>query len=91
MTKPPGTPDDEPGGFVMSLLLTGLFIVVFTAVTIGGLRYYYNRQGLGPLVQTARMFPAPRLQQSPAADLAEMLRDQRAKLDGYAWIEARRW
>ncbi|KQQ20216.1 hypothetical protein ASF56_20030 [Methylobacterium sp. Leaf122] len=82
---PPGT--EAPDIRLKPLLLTGLFIVVFTAVTIGGLRYYYNRQGLGPLVQTARMFPAPRLQQSPAADLAAMLKDQRAKLDGYAWID----
>lgn len=82
---PPGT--EAPDIRLKPLLLTGLFIVVFTALTIGGLRYYYNRQGLGPLVQQARIFPAPRLQQSPEADLAAMLKDQRAKLSGYAWID----
>ncbi|MBB5760801.1 hypothetical protein ABEV34_07425 [Methylorubrum rhodesianum] len=82
---PPGT--EAPDIRLKPLLLTGLFIVLFTAVTIGGLRFYYNRQGLGPLVQQARVFPAPRLQQSPEADLAAMLRDQRAKLAGYAWID----
>lgn len=82
---PPGT--EAPDIRLKPLLLTGLFIVVFTAVTIGGLRLYYNRQGLGPLVQAARIFPAPRLQQSPEADLAAMLKDQREKLDGYAWVD----
>ncbi|MBB2961087.1 hypothetical protein [Methylobacterium sp. R2-1] len=82
---PPGT--EAPDIRLKPLLLTGLFIVVFAAVTIGGLRYYYNRQGLGPLVQEARVFPPPRLQQSPEVDLAAMLKDQRAKLDNYAWID----
>lgn len=82
---PPGT--EAPDVRLKPLLLTGLFIVVFTAVTIGGLRFYYNRQDLGPLVQAARTFPSPRLQQNPEADLAAMLQEQRAKLDGYAWID----
>ncbi|AWI86954.1 hypothetical protein [Methylorubrum aminovorans] len=85
---PPGI--EAPDIRLKPLLLTGLFIVVFTAVTIGGLRYYYSRQNLGPLVQTARVFPAPRLQQSPEADLAAMLKDQRTKLDGYAWIDRKK-
>ncbi|MEE7459776.1 hypothetical protein MPAR168_23200 [Methylorubrum populi] len=82
---PPGT--EPPDIRLKPLLLTGLFIVVFTAVTIGGFRFYYLRQGLGPLVQEARTFPAPRLQQNPEADLAALLREQRAKLGGYAWID----
>ncbi|BAU88629.1 hypothetical protein MPPM_0024 [Methylorubrum populi] len=82
---PPGT--EAPDIRLKPLLLTGLFIVLFTAVAVGGLRFYYNRQGLGPLVQQARVFPAPRLQQSPEADLAAMLKDQRAKLSAYAWID----
>ena len=82
---PPGT--EAPDIRLKPLLLTGLFIVVFTAVTIGGLRFYYERQSLGPLVQHARVFPAPRLQQSPEADLVAMLKDQRAKLASYAWID----
>lgn len=82
---PPGT--EAPDIRLKPLLLTGLFIVVFTAVTIGGLRLYYDRQGLGPLVRAAREFPAPRLQQNPERDLAAMLKEQRGKLSGFAWID----
>lgn len=85
---PPGT--EPPDIRLKPVLLTGLFIVGFTAVALGGLRYYYLRQGLGPLVQEARVFPAPRLQQSPASDLAAMLKDQRDQLTGYAWIDRER-
>ncbi len=85
---PPGT--EAPDVRLKPLLLTGLFIVAFTAVTLGGLRFYYNRQSLGPLVQEARTFPAPRLQQNPEADLAAMLEEQRGRLTGYAWIDRER-
>ncbi|MBD8906778.1 hypothetical protein [Methylorubrum zatmanii] len=82
---PPGT--EPPDIRLKPVLLTGLFIVVFTAATLGGIRFYYHRQGLGPLVQEARTFPAPRLQQNPEADLKAMLKEQRARLAGYAWID----
>lgn len=85
---PPGT--EPPDIRLKPLLWTGLLIVVFTAATLGGMRFYYNRQGLGPLVQAARIFPAPRLQQNPEADLAAMLADQRGRLAGYAWIDRER-
>ena len=85
---PPGL---EPSGVALRpILLTGLFIVVFTAATLAGIRFTYLRQGLGPLVREARTFPAPRLQQNPGADLAALLKEQRARLSGYAWIDRER-
>ncbi|GEP09047.1 hypothetical protein [Methylobacterium gnaphalii] len=82
---PPGA--EEPSIALRPVLLTGLFIVVFTAATLAGIRYYYRSEVPSPLLTAPRTFPAPRLQQSPAADLAAFLKDQRARLAGYAWLD----
>lgn len=81
----PGT--EPPGIALRPILLTGLFIVVFTAATLTGIRFYYRFQVPGPLVEAPKTFPAPRLQQNPEADLAALLKEQRGRLAGYAWVD----
>ena len=69
------------------MLLTGLFIVVFVGATLAGLRVYYTRTVTLPLMRPPRDVPEPRLQRAPARDLDAFLREQKARLTGYAWID----
>lgn len=78
---------EGPGIALRPVLLTGLFVAVFIAGTLGGIRYYYRGAVPGPLLTPPRTYPAPRLQQNPEGDLAAMLTAQRARLNGYAWVD----
>jgi hypothetical protein len=69
------------------VLLTGLFIVVFVGATLAGLRLYYTATVDLPLMRPPRSFAQPQLQRAPARDLDALLRDQKGRLEGYAWID----
>ncbi|MHB2207932.1 hypothetical protein [Methylobacterium sp. CM6257] len=69
------------------VLLTGLFIVVFVGATLAGLRLYYTLTVDLPLMRPPRTFPQPHLQRAPASDLDALLRTQKARLSGYAWVD----
>ena len=81
----PGT--EAPVLALRPVLLTGLFIVVFVGATLAGLRVYYTRTVTLPLMRPPRDVPEPRLQRAPARDLDAFLREQKARLTGYAWID----
>ncbi|MEA1834355.1 hypothetical protein U8607_19860 [Methylobacterium durans] len=86
---PPGT--EAPGTIALRpILITGACIAAFTAATLGGLHLYYRTEIKGPLQQAPRDFPEPRLQASPARDLARMLAEERARLEGYGWVDRER-
>jgi hypothetical protein len=72
---------------VRPVLLTGLFIVVFVGASLAGLRLYYTLTVSLPLMRPPRDFPQPHLQRAPAADLDALLKDQKARLTGYAWVD----
>ena len=69
------------------VLLTGVFIVVFVGVSLSALRLYYTLTVSLPLMRPPRDFPQPHLQRAPAADLDALLKDQKARLTGYAWVD----
>lgn len=81
----PGT--EEPVIAIRPVLLTGLFIVMFVGATLAGVRLYYELTVNLPLMRPPRTFPEPRLQRAPANDLNAFLRDQKARLSGYAWVD----
>lgn len=81
----PGT--EAPALALRPVLLTGLFIVVFVGATLAGLRLYYTLTVDLPLMRPPRTFAQPQLQRAPASDLAALLRDQKARLSGYAWVD----
>ncbi|MBE7246139.1 MAG: hypothetical protein INR63_14420 [Actinomycetospora chiangmaiensis] len=81
----PGT--EAPTFALRPILLTGLFIVVFVGATLAGLRLYYTLTVSLPLMQPPRTFAQPQLQRAPASDLDALLRDQNARLTGYAWVD----
>jgi hypothetical protein len=92
-----GTHDDvvghaRPGTEAATLalrpvLLTGLLIVLFMAATLAGVRAYYTRTVSLPLMRPPRTFAQPQLQRAPASDLDNLLRTQKARLSGYAWVD----
>jgi len=69
------------------VLLTGLFIVVFTAAALAGIRWYKVFEIPVPNVEAPRTFAPPALQQNPEADLARMQADQRRRLETYGWVD----
>jgi hypothetical protein len=81
----PGT--EAPTLALRPVLLTGLFIVLFVGATLAGLRLYYTLTVSLPLMRPPRTFPEPRLQRAPAGDLDAFLREQKARLTGYGWID----
>lgn len=86
---PPGT--EAPGTIaVKPVLITGACIAAFAAATLVGLHLYYRSEVTGPLHQAPRDFPEPRLQSNPERDLARMRAEERARLEGYGWVDRER-
>jgi hypothetical protein len=81
----PGT--EGPAIAIRPVLLTGLGIVLFVAATLAGVRLYYTLTVDLPLMRPPRSFPEPHLQRAPASDLVALLRTQKARLSGYAWVD----
>jgi hypothetical protein len=80
-------PPEAPDIRLKPVLLTGLFIVVFVAVTLTALRVYRDMVITSPNTEPARTFAGPALQRDPQADLARLLADQHRRLDTYAWVD----
>ncbi|TNC08070.1 hypothetical protein FF100_30575 [Methylobacterium terricola] len=80
-------PPEAPDINVAPVLLTGLFIVIFVAVTLAALRVYRDVVITSPDTEPARTFPGPALQRDPEGDLARLLADQRRRLDTYGWVD----
>ncbi|KMO31956.1 hypothetical protein VQ02_24860 [Methylobacterium variabile] len=80
-------PPEAPDIRLKPVLLTGLFIVVFVAVTLAGVRVYRDTVITSPNTEPARTFDGPALQRDPQADLARLLADQRRRLETYAWVD----
>ncbi|AWN48575.1 hypothetical protein DK419_21295 [Methylobacterium terrae] len=80
-------PPEAPDIRVKPVLLTGLFIVAFVAVTLAALRFYRDVVITSPNTEPARTVAGPALQRDPQADLARLLADQRRRLDTYAWVD----
>jgi len=81
---------EAPDIVLRPVLLTGLFIVVFTAATLAGIRWYKVFEIPVPNVETPQTFAPPTLQQNPEADLARMQTDQRRRLETYDWVDRQR-
>lgn len=70
-----------------AILLIALGAAVFLALTLAGVMVYYRYQVPGPAQRVPRVFAEPQLQRDPEADLARMQAEQRARLNGYAWVD----
>lgn len=77
---------ESPDIALRPVLLTGLFIVVFTAAALACIRWYKVFEIPVPNVETPRTFAPPTLQQNPEADLARTQAEQRRRLETYGWI-----
>jgi hypothetical protein len=76
----------EPGGVHTSYVLTaatGCFALMVGAVGI--LYLIYHAAVPHPQPEPPRLFPAPRLEADPAAELHQLLAKQRAEMSGYRW------
>jgi hypothetical protein len=80
-------PPEAPDIRVKPVLLTGLFIVVFVAVTLAALRVYRDTVITSPNTEPARTFAGPALQRDPQGDLARLVAGQRRRLDSYGWVD----
>lgn len=80
-------PPESPDVAARSVLLTALALLAFVAISIAGARIYYVSQVRGPLSVPPTLFEAPRLQINDVADLVKFEQQQRAQLNGYAWID----
>ncbi|MEH3144031.1 MAG: hypothetical protein PGN34_01435 [Methylobacterium frigidaeris] len=80
-------PPEAPDIRLKPVLLTGLFIVIFVAVTLAALRFYRDTVITSPNTEPARTFAGPALQRDPEGDLARLFADQRRRLDTYGWVD----
>ena len=83
-------PPEAPDIRLKPVLLAGLFIVVFVAVTLAGMRLYRDMVITSPNTEEPRTFAGPALQRDPQGDLARLLADQRRRLDTYGWVDQTR-
>ncbi len=69
------------------LAVVGGFLL-FVAAAIAGLLLFLNAKAPSAFFPPVeRRFPAPALQPSPQADLAQFEAEQQARLSGYAWVD----
>ena len=62
--------------------------IVFAAVSITALvAYVLSVVPLSNPEQAVAPLPEPRLQTDPQVDMRRLMREQRSRLDGYAWID----
>lgn len=73
-----------------TVLFTALAMLAFVGLSIAGARVYYAWQVRGPVNVPPKMFATPRLQTDDSADLAKFEQQQRAQLNGYAWVDRNR-
>jgi hypothetical protein len=79
---------EPPGVASRTVLLIAVGFLAFVGLSLGALQLYYRHGVAGPvLAPPPRVFPEPRLQADPKADLAELKRQQEQRLAGYAWID----
>ena len=59
----------------------------FVLVGLAAMYAYYIFEVTGPLIADRRVFPEPRLQTEPHADLHRLLAAQRKTLSTYSWVD----
>ena len=78
---------EPPAVATRAVLFAALAFVIFVGMSIAGARVYYVWEVREPLNAPPKVFPAPRLQINDIAELARVEEQQRAQLNGYAWID----
>jgi hypothetical protein len=78
---------EPPGVAGRTILMVAVGFLAFVGLSLGALQLYYRHGVAGPVLAPPQVFPEPRLQADPKADLAELKRRQEERLAGYAWID----
>ena len=78
---------ESPEVAARAVVVTALCLVAFVGLSILGARIYYDWEIHGPVNIPPTTFAKPRLQINDAADLAKFEKEQKAQIDGYAWVD----
>jgi hypothetical protein len=78
---------ESPEVATRTVLFVAVALLVFVVGSIAGGRAYFVSKLDGPVNVPPQTFEKPRLQINDAADLAKFQKEQRAELNGYAWID----
>jgi hypothetical protein len=79
----------EPGGVHTSyVLLAAAGFLTLMIVAVGLLHIIYNAAVPQPRPEAPKLFPAPRLEADPAAELHRLLARQRKEMSSYRWANS---
>jgi hypothetical protein len=78
----------EPGGItVWTVILIAAGFLLFVAVSLAALYFYYAWSTRAVAPPEPRSFPKPALEATPLLDLQTLQDRQRGQLSGYAWVD----
>lgn len=80
-------PPEVPGVPVLRVLGPVFGFAVFTGLTMGALKLYYDRTTLPHGQVPPRAMPQPGLQLDPPGDLKRLLDAQHENLSHYGWVD----
>jgi hypothetical protein len=86
----PRTSDDvreSPAVSARMVLGASLGFLAFMIIAMGGLRLFYLALVSGPIYRPPRPQTAPGVQMDSPAEVERVLREQRARLEGYDWTD----
>lgn len=81
---------------IRKIMLFGLYIAIFTAVSFVGVKLLFRKfeadrvkaeQAVSSFARQRILPPAPRLQVDEPRTWQQQLADERAQLEGYAWVD----
>jgi hypothetical protein len=78
---------ESPAVSARFVLAASLGFMVFVIVAMAGLRIFYLAMVSGPIYRPPRPQTAPGVQMDSPAEVERVLREQRAKLEGYDWVD----
>jgi hypothetical protein len=78
---------ESPAVSARVVLAASLGFLVFVVLAMAGLRIFYLASVSGPIYRPPRPQTAPGVQMDSPAEVERVLREQRAKLEGYDWVD----
>ncbi len=78
---------EAPAVATRVVLITAIGFLIFVAISLVLLHFYYRDQIQQPVFVQPASFAKPQLQTNEAEDLAKLHAEQRGRLSGYAWVD----
>jgi len=81
---------ESPAVATRVVLAAAIGFLVFVAISLVVLHFYFNAQIAQPIFVQPAAFAKPQLQTNDVQDLAKLQAEQRKRLGGYVWVDRKK-